>query len=381
MNRQQYLDLLLQRSKLLQGATCERVSKALTAMKTGLSPETDKKVLDLIRAAQAQGKGSAPALQLATMRVETVDNFIYGSSNALTFFDSVDLALTDEPFIENTSKTEIRVDYIGQDGRPKKTSAVRHQEQARVDLHTLSTEEFEYFVMDMYKGDVRTPQLASVDMGYELMMQVDGLLWPYIQGRVSATPFNFTTGTRSSRVFVPHSRIDTANLPTINLLTPSGNSATTQWRKACMDLVLRYVSAWGSNAFRDGPLVPVTVFIPSKHVMGLLDEITVLADSMPNSKVEEILETGFILQYGGVRWSFVGDSTLSPVKGRAYVKMNKGIGTFFTKKALDKVLVDNSIELLKQNKESVSMTKVIGVALPSQKIVNIVAVQYKTDET
>lgn len=383
MNRQQYLDFLKERSKLLQGAVAEKVTASLTAMREGMTPENEKKVYDLIKAAQANGKGSAEALQLANARIETVNNFIWGSSNALQFFTEVDLATGDTPWIENTTNHEIRVDYIGQDGRAKKTQTVAENEQADVQLHTLSTEELEYYVMDIYRGDVKTPQLANVDLAFDLMMKVDVILWGHIDSRILApsATFNYTNSSKALRHFNPHSSIKVANLPTTNLLIPAGNSTTTKWRKACMDLVLNYVASWGSNAFKDGPLTPVSVILPSKHLMGFLDEIQSFTEAQPNSKVEEIMQTGFILTYGGVRWNFIGDSTLDPARGRAYVRMNKPIGTFFTKKSHDKVLVDNSIEMQKENKESVVMTKVIGAGLPSQYMLNIVAVQYKTDES
>lgn len=383
MNRQQYLDFLRERSKLLQGATAEKVGTVLKTMREGMTPENEKRLFDLIKAAQVAGQGSAEALQLAAARIETVNNFLWASSNALQFFTEVDLATGDTPWIENTTNHVIQVDYIGQDGRPKKTQTVAENEQADVQLHTLSTQELEYYVMDIYRGDVRTPQLSNVDMAFDLMMKTDRILWGHVDTRILPVgqTFNYTNTRKVLRHFNPHSSIKIANLPTTNRLVPAGNTTATKWRKACMDLVLNYIASWGTNAFKDGPLMPMTVILPAKHLMGFLDEITSFTEAQPNSKVEEIMQTGFIVTYGGVRWNFIGDSTLDPLKGLAYVRMNKPIGTFFTKKSHDKVLVDNSIAMQKENKESVLMTKVIGAGLPSQYMVNIVGVQYKTDET
>lgn len=383
MNRQQYLDFLRERSKLLQGATAEKVGTVLKTMRESMTPENEKRLFDLIKAAQVAGKGSAEALQLAAARIETVNNFLWASSNALQFFTEVDLAIDEKPWIENTTNHEIRVDYIGQDGRPKKTQTVPENEQADVQLHTLSTEELEYYVMDIYRGDVRTPQLSNVDMGFDIMMKVDRILWGHIQSRILGIgqTFNYSTGKKVLRHFAPHSSVQVANLPTTNRLVVPGNTTTSQWRKAAMDLVLIYIASWGTNAFKDGPLMPVSVIIPSSHLMGFLAEIESFTEAQPNSKVEEILNTGFVVTYGGVRWTFIGDSTLSPLKGMAYVRMNKPIGTFFTKKAQDKVFVDNTIEKQKENKESVQMTKVIGAGLPSQQMLNVLGVQYKTDQT
>lgn len=386
MNRQQYIDQLLSRARLLQSASATRVTTALTAMKKALEnpEENNRKLYALIKAAQAGGKGSEAHMQLAALRIETVNNFIWASSNALTFFDEVDLAASDEPWIENTSQFLIDVDYIGQDGRAKKEKAIRYEQNFRVGLNVLSTAEFEYYVFDVYKGDIRTPQLAAIDMAYELTMKVDKILWPYIQSRIlppvpaAGSAFNYSAGAKAGRHFVPHPNVNVKNLPTSNLLVPAGTTTTSVWRKACLDAILQYTASWGSNAFKDGMLKPMTVFLPSSDVMGLLNEIQLFSSAFPNAVVTEILETGFIMNYGGASWTFVGDSTLNPDDGLAYVRMNKTIGTFFTKKAGDKTIIDNSVEMQKENKESVTMTKIIGAALPQSKAVNIVAVNYRT---
>ena len=184
------------------------------------------------------------------------------------------------------------------------------------------------------------------------------------------------TGARANRVYVPHSYVNVKNLPITNLLVPAGNTTTSLFRKECLDAILDYCAAWGNNAFRDGQLKPVAVYIPSSEAMGWTKQITLT--SQPNTKVEEIFQYGFILTYGGVTWQFIADATLDPDAGRAYVKFNKPIGTYFTKPGMDKTFTDESIEMQKQNKGSVSMQKVVGWGLPVTGRVAVAAVQYHT---
>lgn len=362
------------RASILQPATAARVQGVITELEESLKPENaaeaQTKMKDLIERSQA-GDVEAKA-ELARMRVVTVDNFILATTNPAAFFDTVTLEDNEIPYIENTSRQEVVVSYLGQDGRARKTQPIRFQKYAQVDLHVLSTEEYEYVLWDILKGEVKTSQLANVDLARDFGYQVSKLMWPFIQAAIG--PFTLT-GAKAGRVFVPHSIVNTKNLPTTNLLVPPGNTTATLWRKECMDVVLKYAAAWG-DTMSAGQMKPTAVYIPSSEVMGYLDQITLT--SFGNTKVEEIFDTGFVLSYGGARWVFIADATLDPDVGRAYVKFNKSIGTYFVKPGMDRTFEDESINMQKQNKGSVSMSKVVGWGLPINLRVNVAAVQYHT---
>ena len=143
-----------------------------------------------------------------------------------------------------------------------------------------------------------------------------------------------------------------------------------------MDAILAYCKAWGDQAFEDGPLRPVAVYVPSSHITGFLDEVDV--SNPVNEYSAQIWEFGMIMNYAGSRWAFIADPTLDPGAGLAYVKFNKPIGKLYTKTGLDKMIVDNSVAMQKQNMESVSERKVFFAAIPNQARINICAVQYRT---
>ena len=370
IDKKAYLEELKFRARALQPAAAARVGAILAKMEENLKPENEQRLKDLIIRARTDAEAKA---ELAKLRIVTVDNFLTATSNPIAFFDEVKLENNEVPYIENTSKQEIIVSYLGQDGRARKTQPIKYQDAQQIDLHTLSTEEYEYQLMDIYKGDVKTPSMANIDMAYDYEMQVNKLMWPFVFRSIGA----FTlTGARANRVYVPHSYVNVKNLPITNLLVPAGNTTTSLFRKECLDAILDYCAAWGNNAFRDGQLKPVAVYIPSSEAMGWTKQITLT--SQPNTKVEEIFQYGFILTYGGVTWQFIADATLDPDAGRAYVKFNKPIGTYFTKPGMDKTFTDESIEMQKQNKGSVSMQKVVGWGLPVTGRVAVAAVQYHT---
>ncbi|HEX4630021.1 MAG TPA: hypothetical protein VH188_03580, partial [Chthoniobacterales bacterium] len=377
-DKHNYLATLKRRTSLLQPATAKRLEGVLVQLEESLKPENEKKtqekIAKLIEKA-SQGDAAAKA-EMIKMRVISVDNFVIATTNPITFFDTVPLANNEVPFIENTSRQEIVVSYLGQDGRARKTQPIRYQGQGQVELHTISTEEFEYVIRDIYSGEVKTAQLANVDLARDVELQLNKLMWPFIKSAIGAF---VTTGPRALRTFFPHSIVNTKNLPTTNLLVAPGNTNTSLWRKECMDVVLEYAAAWGNsldNAFGGGvgQMKPTAVYIPSSEVMGYLQQVQLT--SFGNSVVEEIFDTGFVLNYGGARWVFIADATLDPDEGLAYVKFNKPIGTFFTKPGLDQTFEDESIGMRKQNKGSVSMNKVIGFGLPINWRLNVAAVRY-----
>lgn len=359
---------------MLLPATASLVCANLALMEQGISADSDKKYVEMIRAAKAGDKESQSAL--AELRIFTTDNLLLASSNPLAFFEVVNLGDSDEPYIENTSRQEVTVRYIGQDGRAKKTAPLRYQQAERIQLYTLSTEEYEYFIRDIYKGNVKSPAMANVDLARDVLFKTNKLLWPYIKQSLF-TNFNLT-GKKSGRVYVPHSAVNVANLPKGNLLTAEGNTTTSQWRKECMDAVIEYVTSWGTDAFPDGEFSKnIKVVMPSSQMTGFLKQIQFT--SFPNSKVEQIFENaGVQMTYGGYNWTLMGDNTLDPAERTAYVNIGKPVGYFFTKTSMDEIFVDDSVLLRKQNKEAISQSKVIGFGLPLNWSVNIVGVIYQS---
>ena len=379
INKKQFIDNLRGRAQFLQGPNASRVQAFFETqhnlmVNTADREAAEKNLRDLIEGAR-KGDGTATA-QLAAMRIDTVQNFLLASANALSFFETIDLAKDEVPWIQNQTRNEINVTYMAADGRARKVQSIKSQQEQRCDLRFITTDEYEYPLVDPYRGDVKDAALAQINIADDFEKQISALLWPYIK----ATQGSFgLTGSRTSRVYVPHSTIDVNNLPTTNVLTPLGdtNGAATMWRKSCLDAVLTYCAAWGSGAFLDGPIVPTAVYVPSAHVMGWLTQVQMT--NLNNTMVEQIFENGYVISYGGnTKWALIGDNQLTASAGTAYIKTNKPVGKFFTKTALDKPIVDNSQAMQVQNKESITMQKLIGVGMPSPWAVNAASLKYRS---
>lgn len=327
-----------------------------------------------------EGDGEAQQ-ELQEIRVWSIQNMIYAGANYATFFEMDNLEGDDVPYIETTTPMPEGYDYVtyvGQDGGQPMWQAIKYWQKNPVTPFWLTSNEFEYPLIDEYSGEVADRSKACVDIAYDENMKLDFILFTYLQDLIGE--FNLD-GVPQSNVYVPHHRINPANLPSTNLLIPADAGTDTDtglFRKSCMDCILKYAKQWGDNAFKDGPLRPVSVFIPSLDITGFLEEVRV-SDPVNDYNVQ-IFEFGFVMNYAGQRWAFIADSTLDPNEGVAYVKFNKPVGKLWTKTSLDQLIVDDTPAKKKQNLESQVSRKVFFCGIPAVRRINIAAVQYKQVE-
>lgn len=315
--------------------------------------------------------------ELNALRVTTVENFLMASSNVMAFFNPVTLADDEEPWFEYTTKEEVGVSYIGQDGKARRLQIGKADVGGAIPLHILSTDEVEYKIRDIYRGEQKSAALALIDLARDMQLKIDAILWPMVKALIGTFP---TGGDKRRRVYNAHSSVKTANLPTTNLLEPldpSGNARNTSdvFDLECWKAIIKYAGKWGANAFMDGELRPATVYIPSGDMFGWLDFVD--ADTRETSVTKQIFDTGYVVSFGGATLTMVGDNTLDPDEGKAYISFNKPVGDFYTKPGMDETFIDDGIDNRKQNIETISMNKVIAGGIPDTKKVNVACVQYK----
>lgn len=303
----------------------------------------------------------------------SVENFLYARSNYAGFFETATLKDDQQPWIENLEHFEAHVNLLGQDGGAPRWQRIRAHTKQMVPFYILTTEELEYQLTDIYTGKIADRSKVGLDLAGDLNFKLDGRLFGNLQDLIG--PFTLT-GDAINRVYVPHSRINTANLPTTNLLVPADNTSTTLFRKSCLDVIVAYAKAWGEETFGDGPLVPTAVFVPSSHITGFLADCRI--EDPDNELNRQVFDFGMIMNYAGYKWMFIADPTLDPTEGLAYVKFNKPVGKHWTKPLGDKTFIDDSKALQKENRETMSMQKCFFTAIPAQRRMNIAAVQYRT---
>lgn len=312
--------------------------------------------------------------ELQGIVIWSVENYLFAASNYVSFFETGTLGETDTAFIELTDNHyfEAYVSLIGQDGGAPRWQRIRTRDKQIIPFYQLTTDELEYPIMDLYQGKIADRSKIGLDLAADIGWKLDARLFDSIADLIG--PFTLS-GNKLNRVYVAHSRIKTANLPTTNLLVAAGNTGTSLFRKACLDSIIAYAKAWGDQSFADGPLNPQAVFVPSAHITGFLQDC-LIAD--PDNKINaQVFEFGIIMSYGGFKWMFIADPTLDPADGLAFVKFNKPVGKHWTKPSMDKNLVDDSIALQKENRETQLLIKTFATALPAYRRMNVAAVKYR----
>lgn len=380
-----HLQMLRQKAEMLQPATAEEVipdldqmilnlkggDSSVSAEERAANIDANNKQLHDLLMRHRTGKDPEATAEVIQLRTIKLKNLLFARSNVLQFFDTVTLLPNEIPEFENTTVARMIVSYIGQDGQAKKTQANKARARVQIEMNLLSTEEYEYPLKDMYKGAVADEAKALVDMTWEMDRKLEALAWPYLFGQIGA----FTlTGPSQLRTYFLHSGVNVKNIPTTNLLIARGTMTTSSpFRKECFDAILEYAAAWG-DAWPDGMLSPVAVYVPSSEAMGFLSQVTMTTQS--NVLSDQVMSLGSVFEYGGRKWTIIPDATLDPDLGLAYVRMNKPAGTLFTKPFMDDIFEDDSIAMRKQNKGSISMTKAIGWGLPNTARINVAAVRY-----
>ncbi len=334
---------------------------------------------DMVEAIRAKDKDAVTAFKEVVAEMTT--NIVLATSNWLPFFRVHTLNHNDRAEVINETNQEIGVSIIGIDGKADRVRAVKEFTAEPVRMLVLATDVYEYPLFDLDKGfDVRDAALVQVDLARDLAAQVDAMLAQYI---LVGTPNSMltaafqTTGAMVSRDYHAHSRVNTANFPAGNLLTLDGNSTTTKLRLDVFKAIVKYQHDWGSGAFPDGDIMAQTIIVPSSDTTGFLDEIATI-DVNDNEVTRQIFNGGVPVNYGGQTWRVIGDNTLDPNDGMAYVQTNKPVGEFYQKPSLDQTLLDDSFDRKINNSEAVAMTKVVGAATSRHHRPHLIGVRYRT---
>lgn len=308
---------------------------------------------------------------LNELRVERINNFVYPQLTfGASYFKIITLGHADRPVISNETKQEIRVGFISQDGEARCVKLTNPGEETMISLKTLSTEKYGYRLEDIYNGDIANQAEKNYDVAFDLANQIDKLAFELMTASLAnGGVFGaFTlTGNKVSRVYVPHSRIVTSNLPDSNDLTVPAASGSTDFSLKAIRTVIKYCDQWGGLVGRPtGRLI-----VPAIDATALADEI-VPTGSTNNAVADQMLNGYTQFDYLGVRWQIYPDITLQPKQ--FYAVLGKPIGTIYTKPSMER-----TFEEINQQKNwgERSMRKVIGFATPSQLRLNALRVRYR----
>ena len=258
---------------------------------------------------------------------------------------------------QNETTQEIRVRAIADDSNARRARIIKPQEEEKIPLIWLSTDEIEYTVIDIYKGNVVTAALNTIRLAYDMANQREQRCWDLLNSATAANggpvfldTFDTTNGSKVLRNFVPNSRINLANLPQGNDFAVAGNGANTPFRTAVLKSISRYADQW-KGVFPEGDLgVTGRILIPGKDIADLGDEVEV-GDGNSDTVSDQILTQGYAtITYLGRRWTLVPDNTIAP--GTCYPEFSRKIGRVYSKPSLDEEITDSSMAQKRRNRES-----------------------------
>jgi hypothetical protein len=194
--------------------------------------------------------------------------------------------------------------------------------------------------VDIYRGRIADPALATINIAMDMGMKVDGQVQNLLIGPNSNFFGLFTfTGKRANWSYVAHSRINTANLPNTNdviVFEQDGVTPTNGFGFQVLAYITDYCARW-DGAFQDGVNLRPTgrILLPPAHIKNIANGIYP-SGATRNKIADELMDQGwFGVHYLGRDWLFVPDNTLDPTEFACYPEFNKKPCQAFFKPELD----------------------------------------------
>jgi hypothetical protein len=312
--------------------------------------------------------------QLASIRIETFSNYLYAQALWLNQYAEVINCKQDErPVAQRITKQEVSVYAVGGDGSPHQARVNLETDETLIPLGYLTTDIVRYRKVDVYRGRVVDPALATINLSYDFGQKVNSKVQDLLIGGSSNFfgPFTFT-GKRANWSYVAHSTIDVRNLPTSNdvqVYEQDGTTKTSKFGFQVLAYIIDYAARW-DNAFQDGiPLKPTgRILLPPGHIKEIVNGIFP-SGATRNKIADELMEQGwFGVHYLGVDWLFVPDLTLDPTVRACYPEFNKKPVQVFFKPELDEEKDSaGDYALESKNEEERYMRRIFGAYYDSSR--------------
>ncbi len=317
--------------------------------------------------------------QLCGIRVEQFGNYLMATTNIIPFFfNLVTLADDEEPVAKNTTTQEIQVSYVAEDGASHTKKIVKPQSVEKIALHWLTSDEVRYRKVDIYKGRIVDAALATIQLAYDVALQMDRKAFALLTAATGSGgafgTINYTTGNKATRVRVPNSYVNVANLPTTNDITVrktgSGTGESNLFRYDVFADIIKYSQQLSAGSPGEGPLIPTgRILIPGADPSDLTSEITP-SGLTSNPVADQLLTMGYMtVDYlTKTPWVLVPDNTLSP--GACYAEFNRKPGEVFLKPGLDEEKLDDSYATSRKNEEARYVRKPFGAYINATQRIN-----------
>jgi hypothetical protein len=180
--RETFLKSQAERAKhMIMGALGQELSAALTLTKEQLD---ESRVYFAELCASADGGDRVAQSEMQEIRIWSVQNFLVAGLNYGSFFEVLNLEKGDVPYIENTTRQEAMVSFVGQDGGEVRWQAFVNWTNTQIPAFWLTSNDFEYPLVDEYTGEVADRSKSNVDIAFDLNMKLDAILFGYLQALI-----------------------------------------------------------------------------------------------------------------------------------------------------------------------------------------------------
>jgi len=348
----------------------ESVVQYYDGLMAGLKdPKVQEERIKLLTAAASKDPAARiPARKtLASLRTEVFSNYLYARAHWLNHYaEVINLKDDERPVAQRITKQEVSVYAVGGDGSPHLVKVNLEPQENLIPLEYLTTDIVRYRKVDIYRGRVTDPALATINLSYDFSMKVDGQVQNLLIGSGSNFfgPFTFT-GPRPNWSYVAHSRIITANLPESNdviCYQQDGVTPVSGFGFQVLAYIVDYASRW-NGAFQDGVDLRPTgrILLPPAHIKNIANGIFP-SGATRNDIADELMEQGwFGVHYLGYDWLFQPDNTLDPTMMACYPEFNKKPVQVFFKPELDEEKSsEGDYQIDSKNEEERYMRRVFG---------------------
>lgn len=343
-----------------------------------ITPDPKEQMKVLIEA--WDDKSGEKMKQLCALRVEQVGNFIAAESMwASAFFETVTLQPDEEPYYENTTKMEVKVGHMGEDGSPDRVRVVKPEARTGIGLRFLVSEKVRYKTVDVYRGRVADIAQKQFDIARDLRVQFDKehftLLTQSVANGGCFGTFVNNQSNKSKRTWVAHSAVATSRLPSTNdwdiragggasATNPLNTNTSSTFHPEILRNIIHYSTLWGDLLPGGGRLVPTgEIIVPSDKVVEIGTNLALSNNTQATTIQQQVADKGwFSLDYFNKRWTFIPDSMFCP-SGYCFPRFNLLPGRSFLKPVFDKEFVTTNEE---ENWEERYQRKVYGACIIGQ---------------
>ena len=325
-----------------------------------------------------KGKSSASAQELATDRVYTIDQEVRAHTWASSFFEMAELEDDELPVIvhDGPDSNKYNVKYLGENNGAIQKQWFPTRSHNLYYMKQISTEEIEYKYRSLQVGDVREYERVNNRARYELVLKEDQECKALLDASKKAS------GLRSTLNL--HSSIVAANFPVKNYWDLSSADAGTLTLDKLKTIVKYFLPFTGDTQEDGTPLVIRNMFISPQNIPDIWDFVSLVSavsgtgENDPKNTIPD-QERLAIYQNGSLRNAFGQPVNLIPrntlAKGEIYVSTNKPAGYYWSKPNMADYILDNTPAMHKKNKESLTMSEVIQMAIPDEWIHHFMIVQ------